>query len=320
MVEHRHLDQRLKLHLLRALDAIDAQRSLLKASTALGVSQPALTKSLQEIEDIVGVRLFDRHARGVQPTEAGAVLVQSARRILAEMRRIDEELDRVFSPTRGTVALGTLPVAAAGVLPGALIRLKTTSPDLKVRLLQGRTEDLLPLLASGELDLIVGRLYEPATPDGFVREPLWEEPISILARTEHPIFSHAQVTAQELHRYELVLPMITQRVGQEIEHLVSLLGLMPTTSLRSSSYGFIREMLHATDLMSMMPRLMMVGDLLRGSLRVVPLPVPAPPRPAGLIYNHSRDLPPAAHAFTDCLRAYITEIVARGIAPYNPRS
>src|SRR5215213_5560381 len=99
MVEHRHLDQRLKLHLLRALDAIDAQRSLLKASTALGVSQPALTKSLQEIEDIVGVRLFDRHARGVQPTEAGAVLVQSARRILAEMRRIDEELDRVFSPT-----------------------------------------------------------------------------------------------------------------------------------------------------------------------------------------------------------------------------
>ena len=55
-------------------------------------------------------------------------------------------------------------------------------------MLQGRTEDLLPLLASGELDLIVGRLYEPATPDGFVREPLWEEPISILARTEHPIF------------------------------------------------------------------------------------------------------------------------------------
>ena len=311
----RYTSQRLKLHLLRAADAIESQRSLLKASASLGVSQPALTKSLQELEDILQLRLFDRHPRGVRPTEAGAVFIRSARRILAELSRLDDELDQLADPEGGTAALGALPVAAAGILPGALTRLKAMHPNVRVRLQQGRTEQLLPLLASGEIDLIVGRLYQPAVPDGFEREPLWTEPISILARAGHPIFSHNKVTAEELRRYDLVLPTVTQRVGQELEHLLSQLGLEATTALRASSYGFIREMLHGTDLLSVMPRLMMVGDLLRGTLRIVPLPIPAPDRPAGLILpRESRALPAAARTFVTCLRAYLAEVAQRGSA------
>ena len=309
----RYLDQRLRLSFLRAADAVDAHGSLLKASAVLGVTQPALTKSLHEIEDILQTRLFDRHSRGVRTTEAGFVFVRTARRILAELRRLDEELDQLSSPRSGSVALGALPVAAAGILPGTLARLKATDPDIRVRLQQGRTEDLLPLLASGEIDLIVGRLYAPAVPDGFARETLWTEPISILVRTEHPIFSEA-VTVDAFRRYDLVLPTVSQRVGQEIEHLLALLGLQPTTSLRSNSYGFIREMLHATDLIAVMPRLMMVGDLLRGTLQVVPLPIPAPDRPAGLILPRDRALPPAGRGFIECLRAYVSEIADRGLA------
>jgi len=309
----RYLDQRLRLSFLRAVDAVDAHGSLLKASAVLGVTQPALTKSLHELEDILQTRLFDRHSRGVRTTEAGLVFVRTARRILAELRRLDEELDQLSSPRSGSVALGALPVAAAGILPGTLARLKATDPNIKVRLHQGRTEDLLPLLASGEIDLIVGRLYAPAVPDGFAREALWTEPISILARTEHPIFSE-EVTVDAFRRYDLVLPTVSQRVGQEIEHLLALLGLQPMTSLRSNSYGFIREMLHATDLIAVMPRLMMVGDLLRGTLQVVPLPIPAPDRPAGLILPRDRALPPAGRAFIECLRAYVGEIAERGLA------
>ena len=312
----RFLDQRLRLPLPRAVDAVATHGSLLKASAALGISQPALTKSLHELEELLQLRLFDRHPRGARPTAAGAVFVRSARRVLAELRRLDEELDELSSPGGGTVALGALPVAAAGVLPGALARLKATHPDIKARLRQGRTEDLLPLLASGELDLIVGRLYEPAVPDGFAREPLWTEPISVLARAGHPVFARgAPVTVEELRRHDLVLPTVTQRVGQEIEHLLSLLGLEPTAALRSTSYGFIREMLLATDLISVIPRLMMAGDLLRGALRVVPLPIPAPDRPAGLVLPRDRALPQAGRAFVECLRAHVSEIVERGVSP-----
>lgn len=314
MTTRRYLNQRLRLHLLRAVDAIEAHQSLLKASVALGITQPALTKSLHEMEVILQARLFDRHARGVRPTEVGMVFVRSARRILAELRRLDDDLDLLSGPG-GTVALGALPVAAAGVLPGALVRLKAAHPGTRVRLQQGRMEELLPLLASGEVDLIVGRLYEPAVPDGFEREALWAEPISILARAGHPLFSAERVGLDELRRYDLVLPTITQRVGQEIEHLLTLLGIDPAQALRSSSYGFIREMLHGTDLLSVMPRLLMVGDLMRGTLRVVPLPIPAPDRPAGLILPRGGALSPAGLAFAECLRAHVAEIAERGFAP-----
>ena len=310
----RYLDQRLRLSLLRAVDAVEAQGSLLKASAALGISQPALTKNLQELEDILQMRLFDRHPRGVIPTAGGRVFIQAARRILADIRRLEEDLDQLANPNCGTVALGALPVTANGLLPGVLARLKTTHPDLKIRLHHGRGADLFPLLASGEIDLIVGRLYEPAVPDGFKREPLWSEPISIVARSGHPIFADT-VTVDTLRHYDLVLPTMSQRIGQEIEHLLEMLSVEPTAPLRSSSPGVIREMLYGTDSVSMAPRLMLLGDLLRGTLSFAALPIPAPERPAGLILPRDRPLPPAAGAFVRCLRGYICEIMARGVVP-----
>jgi LysR family transcriptional regulator, pca operon transcriptional activator len=152
-------------------------------------------------------------------------------------------------------------------------------------------------------------------PDGFQREALWTEPISIIARAGHPLFAEERMSVNALGRYNLVLPTLTQRVGQEIENLLSALGLGSTTSLRSSSYGFIREMLYGTDLISMMPRLLMVGDLMRGTLRIVPLPIAASNRPAGLILPRMRALPAAGRAFVSCLRAYVAELAELGIAP-----
>ena len=124
----------------------------------------------------------------MRPTEAGLACVRCARRVLAELRRLDEDLDLLSNPEGGVVALGALPVAATGVLPGALARFRAAHPAIRVRLQQGRTEELLPQLAAGELELVWAGLYEPTVPDGFMREPLWTEPISVLARADHPIF------------------------------------------------------------------------------------------------------------------------------------
>ncbi len=302
----RFLDQRLKLQLLRVIDALEAHRSLLKAGTVLGLGQPALSRSLGEAEAIIGQKLFERHPRGVRPTEAGMVLVRLARRVLAEMRRADEALDRIGQ----VAAIGALPVAAVGVLPGALIRLKASHPDIRLRVEQGRMEELLALLAAGEIDLVVGRLYTPATADAFLREALWQEPLSIIARPGHPILSPG---GPALSACELVLPTVSQRVGQEIDQLLARLGL-GGAPLRSSSHGFIREMLLATDMVSIMPRSMMAGDLLRGALRVAALPLEAPPRPAGITTSPDRPLPPAALAFCQALRGHVAELAAEGIA------
>lgn len=314
MAIRRYMDQRIKLQMLRVADAIHAHGSILKAAYALGVSQPALTKSLQELEDIVQARLFVRHSRGVRVTETGRRLIESGRKILAELSRLDEDLDLLADAERGSIAIGALQVAAAGVLPLALTRLKRIHPNIKIRLHQGRLEELTPLLMAGEIDLIVGRLYDPPIPDGLLREPLWSEPISLLARTDHPIFSASTSILEELRNYELILPTITQRVGQDIDHFVSMLGIDPTHSWRSNSQVFIREMLHGTDLIAVMPRLMMVGDLMRGTLKIVSVPVSAGERPAGLLLPPERALSGACGIFMECLRAYVAEIHAHEIA------
>lgn len=306
----RHLDQRLKLRLLRAVEAIGAQRSILKASAALGIAQPALSRSLAEAEDVAGLPLFERHARGVRPTAAGVAVIATARQIMAELRRLDAELDGLAVAASGTLTLGVLPVAAAGMLPGVMARLTARHPELMLRIVQGRTEDLLPRLAAGEIDLVVGRLYDPPQPDTFLRETLYDEPIALLARAGHPLADGPAPTAERIAAYGLVLPSVSQRVGLEIDTLLALLGLPQAHALRSSSYEFIREMLHTTDLVSVMPRNMLAGDLLRGTIRPLPLPVTAPPRPAGLIRRADRPLSAAAEAFCDALRGYVAALDA----------
>ena len=303
----RRLDHRLKIQHFRCIEAIAASGSLLKASAALGLTQPALSKSLREAEAIVGKALFERHSRGVRLTDAGAAVRDASRRLMAELRRLDETLDGLDRPGLGTLAIGVLPVAASGVLPGVLTRLRAAEPLMRVRMEQGRTEELLPLLAVGEVDLVVGRLYDPLTPDGFAREKLWTEPMSILARAGHPMFAAPHVDAEVLRAYDFVLPTISQRVGQEIDRLLARLDIEPAIGFRSSSYGFIREMLLGGDGVAIMPKLMMVGDLLRGALKLAPLPIEAPERPAGLIRRRDAALKPRRR----CSSRLCAPIVAR---------
>lgn len=310
----RHLDQRLRLQHFRIVDAIAAHGSLLKASAALNLSQPALSKTLHEAEDITLTKLFDRHPRGMKPTAAGLSVIEAARRILGELKRLDESLNILGDPGKSMLALGVLPVAASGMLPGALAGMRAQHPEVTVRIEQGRTEELTALLAAGEIDLIVGRLYPPPAPDALEREPLWNEPIAALVRAGHPLLQKAAIEADDLRDYDLVLPTVSQRVGQEIDWILQRLGLEPTVAYRSSSYGFIREMLFGGDFVSIMPSLMMAGDLMRGSLKLAPLPIPAEVRLAGIIRPAGRELGAPARMFVRALRAFVHDLAAQGLA------
>ncbi|MEH0194266.1 LysR substrate-binding domain-containing protein [Caulobacter sp. CCNWLY153] len=307
----RFLQQRLKFRHLRVIDAVVTHESILQAAKALGLSQPALTKSLQEVEEIVGARLFDRHARGADPTPFGRTVAASARRLLAEISRLEDELAVLEGGDGGPVIVGALPVAAAGVLPGALARLKIARPDIEVRVTQGRTEELIALLTLREIDLIIGQLYPMPEDDGLVRTPFYSEPISVLARHDHPIFAAHTDPKAALCAYSLVLPTVSQRVGREIDGLLAEIGVTPKQPLRSSSAAMIREILYATDSIAVMPHMMLAGDLLRGEMRLLPLEIGGRLRPAGLIRRGDTALLRNAQAFVDAARGYVGEIESR---------
>lgn len=310
----RYLDQKLRFNLLRVVDALEVHGSLLKASSALGLSQPALTRSLKDLEELVGTQLFERHSRGVRPTEAGMVLVRSGRRILAELRRTEEDLDLFTGAFGGVAAIGALPTAAAGLAPAVLIKLKAENPAFRIRLEEGRTEELLPLLAAGQIDLIIGRFYEVSPQDIFLRQELWSDPMAIVARTAHPLFRREDLDRTELTAFDFILPVAPVRVATEIEAVLEALGLDPRSALLSTSYNFTREILLSTDAFTIVPPMVLLGDLNRGTLAMRPIPVEYPLRPAGVITVRNRNLNGAATAFIRCLKDNIEEIVTHGLA------
>ncbi len=313
----RHLERRLKLRMMRLIDAVDTHRSLLKASRALGVTQPALTRSLQEVEEILGGRVFDRHARGARLTPFGTVVCTAARRMLAEINRLDRDLDRLAAGGTGVVTLGALPPAAVGLLPSLLAQVRLRAPDIHVQLAQGHWEDLLPLLAEGELDMIMGRLHQPQAPDEIVREILYFEPFYIMARSGHPLFKKPSLEAADLRYYRFVLPVMSKRVEQEIETALSTLGLSDAVAFRSSSVAFLREFVQTSDNLTISPPLTMGADFQRGTICRIPFDVPGPPRPAGVALLRGRPLSHAARVFLDIMRAHSGDLSAAAHAKAN---
>lgn len=301
----RYLDRKLKLRHLGVIDAIGTHRSLLKAGKALGVTQPALTQALRAAESLMGAALFYRHPKGMTPTALGERVLETARNILFELNRLESELDETLDQGAGTVVVGALPAAAIGLLPGVIARMRTAHPNVRIRVLQGRTEEMLAALGVGEVDLVVGRLYEPESPDRFQRVALYREPVVVVARADHPLFRKKRVTSALLAQYQLALPTATQRVYRDIETFLAGLDIQPTGALRSSSLPLIREMLLSTETVAVMPKLMMAGDLLRRAVREVRTSAPAVIRQGGLILRADRKLLPPAQAFVEILRGYV---------------
>ena len=189
----RYLDQRLRSPCSAPWTRLRRIAACSKASAVLGVSQPALTNSLHELEDIVGpacsIATPAACARPRRASSSSASPAASWPSCAGSMRSSTRLGEPGRRHRRARRAAGRRGRRAAGRADPAQGDPSRTSRSACSR---AAPEDLLPLLASGEIDLIVGRLYEPAVPDGFSREPLWDEPISILARADHPALRRAR--------------------------------------------------------------------------------------------------------------------------------
>ncbi|KQR11546.1 LysR substrate-binding domain-containing protein [Xanthomonas nasturtii] len=280
-------EHRIKVRHLRVIEALDRQKSLLRASRVLNVTQPALTRALQEIEEIVGAPLFERHSRGVRPNAMGEVLVQTAHVVLGQLRRAQDTFEGLLQDDALTITVGALPVAASGLLPSVLAALYRAEPTLRVRLLHGRTDELLPKLAGNEVDLVVGRLYPLARYDALVRKVLYQDPIALVARSDHPLFANGPVRIAEAAAYRQVLPTLSQHVERDVAQVMREHGLATRDQLRSSSASFTREILLGTDSIAVMPSMMVAGDIARGELRAFQLQQPSQARAGGVIYRDS---------------------------------
>jgi len=299
----RVLRSNLKLRHLQLLVALDEFRHLGRASEFLSLTQPAVSKSLAEIERMFGLGLFVRSTRGTEPTAYGAAVVRFARSVLADYGRTCDEIGAVASGASGRVSVGAMVVSTPGLLTRAVEMLKARSAQATVAIEEGDLTRLLPRLRVGELDLFVGRL-EPgyAAPD-LETEPLYEEPMCIVARPDHALARAARPTWAQLAAQPWVVPppWATSRV--KLNQLFYQHKLQPPGDvIESASFlvtlAFLRERPAIAFVARTVARFLEREKLAKILRVAVPIELP----PVGIITMRSHRRSPACEQMIDCLR------------------
>jgi LysR family transcriptional regulator, hydrogen peroxide-inducible genes activator len=173
------------------------------AARRTAVSQPALSKSIKEVEGGLGVPLFDRHPRGATPTIAGQQLVERARAVLAQTDDLVDAAAALRDPFAGTVRLGAIPTLAPFVLPALVNALGEELPNVELRLVEQQTEELGSRLRRGELDLAIVALPYPF--EGVSVRGLYDEPFVLVGPASDPLMIPEPILPYQVAREPLIL-------------------------------------------------------------------------------------------------------------------
>ncbi|GGO83382.1 transcriptional regulator [Marinobacterium nitratireducens] len=263
---------RIKLRQLQLIVAIDDTKTLRGASDSIGMSQPAATQSLRELEAALDCKLFERTNRGVVPTTYGASLVRHARSILTQVRHAGEELSDLASGAGGRIVVGTLLAAAAIVLPRAIERMREVRPNLIIKVIEGTNDILMPRLLRGDIDLVIGRLPEYEYRQGTEQLHLYDEDIIVFASPGNPLTAHARVTLEELSRCDWVLPPIETTLRAQLEKAFFDAELEPPRCVIESTSWLTNSYLwRNTELIGVAPAHTVESRIARGDLIRLPV-------------------------------------------------
>ncbi len=212
-----------RLRQLQLLVALQQCGSVVQAAACLHMSQSAATQTLAEMERVLDIRLFERHARGIRPTLAGQTLVEMARGVLAALQESCETLAAIRLGAQAALRLGAIPAAARAIVSPLLARFYAVHPEVHVDLHEDGSARLLPQLLGGGLDAVFCR--QPALlPAAFVFEPLLADQAVVVASRGHALSGRRDIGLQALAGARWVLPTanIAVRAVFESEVLAAL--------------------------------------------------------------------------------------------------
>jgi DNA-binding transcriptional LysR family regulator len=302
----------LKFKPLLIFDRVLQRNSILHAARELHLTQSAVTKAVRELEDQLGVQLFERSNRGVTPTDYGQMLGARVKSVIAEVRYLADELNAFRGAESGHVIVGTLIAGSARLLPLAIGRLKTYSPQVLVTVREGSTDRLYPSLATGELDLMVGRLPEHEHPITqtypIAHEVLFTESFSLVVRAGHPLTLKPALSLVDTMDWPWVLPVPESPSRWAADQLFHIAGLsLPSNRVESLSLMTNVNLLIESDACVLMPRSAAELFIRAGILHALPMKDVGRFGDVGVSVRANKLPTPAAQLFIKCLREVAKE-------------
>lgn len=240
----------IKLHQLRAFVAVSRHGSIRAASRICHISQPALTKSIQELEAFLGARLFIRRREGMVLTDCGDNFFQHASLILEELRVAQEDIQQRLGLAGGTVNIGIGGSIARTVMPQVITQFHREYPNVKVRIVEGQLVSMIPALRQGELDFTVNTYYPCGQDNELSYERLMDKEYKVVVRKGHPL--EGATTLQELQHCDWTMPTPQGSYYRLLHELFGNMGILPAVSVTCETFMSCTSLVAQSDFVSIL--------------------------------------------------------------------
>lgn len=307
----------MKLNQLRDVLAVAKRGSLRAAARELGLAQPALTRSIRELEHELGVALFERRARGVSVTPAGEHFLRRANAIRAELQRARDEIAQLRGDAQGRLAVCLSSVPHIALLPYALRPFRERYPGVHLDIVEGVYPDAEPALKDGSLDCYIGPPPD-SLPAELVADKLFDNARAIVARRGHPLGEVRSL--RDLAQAQWATTSLTYRAEQELAPLFARHGLpVPRVVLQARSAVTFMIAVAYSDLLAMLPLQWTEFPLTREALQRIDVVEAIPGLPICILRRAGLPLTPAAEYFCDMVRRASGHVPSRYIS-WPPRA
>lgn len=294
---------RLRFRQLHLVDVLGRRRNLRRAAAEMNMTQPAATKILKDLEDMLGARLFDRTPRGMTPTAIGAHVVDYARRTLSEGERFADGLANLRRGGYGALAVGAIMAIASDLLPRAIAELKRRRPLMMIRVLASTSDELMEALDRGELDLAIGRVPEPRDRAKFDLEPLAREELWVFAAAAHPYAARACLDLSDIAQMPCVLQPAPSPMRLIIDAALAEEGHGPPDNLVETTSIFATlSLVRDAGMISVLPSTIVAQGVESGEFVRLPVKVANELAPYGIVTRKDMEPAPNAAEFISIVR------------------
>lgn len=292
----------IEIRQIRHFVAVAEQGSFAKAAETVALTQPALTKSIQKLEDQLELKLFDRTTRKLSLSVYGAAMLPRAQRVLSELGGLERHLRSMKDLATGELYVGVGPFAAETVMGPALGRFAATYPDLTVHIVQDNWEALHERLRNGAVDLFIADRGDLERFNDLAWVALDQSPVSLFCRPAHPMLAEPQLSLARLFEQRLVAPMTTPYFAERLAEAAGGEPLGQSSSIETESLTLCRQIVRESDLIGLAPDPAIADDLAAGRLARLPLDLPFTTN-YGIVHLKHRELAPGVTALVETLTA-----------------
>ncbi|MCZ0963377.1 LysR family transcriptional regulator [Paracoccus benzoatiresistens] len=280
---------RLRLRQLLLVVAIGELSSLRKAADRVGISQPAATKMLAELEAALGVPLFERGRRGMVATAYGTALIRHAHLVISDVGAMRDEIAGLASGTAGRLAIGMITAAAAGPLSIAVAQLKRRRPRLDVTITVETSDILIPMLEQGRLDVVIGRRVPSDQAADLEFTEIGPERLSVVTGAANPLRDRSDLTLPALGSEAWILQPRTSPLRQMVEAAFRDAGMeTPANVIETASILTATTLLQHSDMVAVVPHSVALHYVSSGMMAILPVGLSRELDPYGVLTRKAR--------------------------------